>query len=301
MKACRYLTAVILMTLLAAAAAHAADSAQDTVIAVSPVVRQFPVTALTTESAPAAFTVANLSGLAINIDSVTLAGTNPGDFRIIPGGCSGSLAAAGSCTVSVSFKPTSQGTKSALLQIASSSATTPTLTAYLTNSAAAVVEASQRMPAVLAAVTIPETMTAGSNYPLSWTIEGYDDSYKSYAVMFDCTGIVDGSCGNSYGDGTRFAESAELDPTTTTAGNWSYSGVTTKKFTYNWSFTPSTRSGLAAFAADPGTEVVVRFYLKSAGGAARGSDGVSLLIPVNQPPVYYDTAGRRITKHIKAP
>lgn len=300
MKLTTYLAAVII-TIQAAAAFAAVDSAQDTVIAVSPVVRQYPVTAVDTDSSPAAFTVTNLSGAVITIGGVTLSGTNPGDFHLISDGCSGPLAAADSCSIQVSFKPTGQGTKSALLQIASSSVDTPTLTAYLTNSAAAVVEAQQRMPATLAAVTIPETMTADTTYPLSWTIEGYDDSYKSYAVMFDCTGIVDGSCGNAYGDGTRFAESAELDPAATAAGNWSYSGVTTKKFTYNWSFKPTTRNGLQPFAADPGTDVVVRFYLKTAGDAARKSLGVSLLIPGNQTPVYYDTAGRRILKKIKAP
>jgi hypothetical protein len=302
MKPYPYLIAFILMILLPAAALAIDYSAQDTVISVSPVVRQYPVTKIGNESTPAIFTVTNLSGGVITINSVTLAGTNPGDFHLIGGGCTGPLAAASSCNISVSFKPTETGTKSALLQIASSgSSGTPTLTAYLTNSAAAVVEAQQRMPATLAAVTIPETMTVGANSDLSWTIEGYDDSYKSYVVMFDCTGVPAGTCGDRYSDATRFVESLELDPAPPTAGDWGYSGVVTKKFAYTWGFTPTTGKG--PFAPGPGTEVVVRFYLKTADDAARGLPGVSLLIPGD--PIlsgrYYDTAGRRITTHIIGP
>lgn len=283
----------LILTLLAAAPVFAVNSAQDSQIAITPVVRQFPVTVLGTDSTPAVFIVSNLTGSALNIAGVTLAGANPTEFDLISDGCSGTLAANGTCTITVSFEPASHGSKSAFLQVASSATNTPILTAYLTNSSAALTEAQQRMPATLASVSIADPMTAGSNYDIGWSIEGYDDSYKSYAVMFDCTGIVDGSCGNSYGDDTRFAESALLDPVATAPGNWGYGGVTTRKFTYKWNFTPTTRSGGAAFAAGPGTDVVVRFYLKSNTDAAREYASVSLLIPGNQGINYYDTAGRR--------
>lgn len=296
MKAKRHLIPGILITLLSAGAALAngGSSAQDSDIAVTPVVRQFPVTIIGDSSAPAGFTVTNLSAGPLAIGSIDLAGLNADNFDITGNSCPASLAAGASCIVSVSFTPTDKGTKSALLRIASGSAQTPTLTAYLTNSVGAAVEARQRMPAVLSGVDIPPAMTVNTSYDISWTLEGYDASYQAYAVLFDCTGINDGSCGNSYSDPTRFAESAELTPTTTVPGNWSYGGVTATAFTYHWNFTPVAGSGGNPFATSPGTDVVVRFYQKSDIDAARNNSGVSLLIPGNQLASYYDTAGRRI-------
>ena len=290
----------LLLALLPAVNVLAAQSAQDPDISVTPVVRQFPVTVIGTPSTPAVFTITNRSSGSLSLGTIEMAGTNPTEFEIASTDCPAALTAGADCTVSVDFKPASTGTKSAYLRIPFGSSA-KILSAFLTNSAGAVAEAQERMPPVLSAVNIPETMTAGTLYDLSWTLEGYNDSYTSYAVMFDCTGISDGSCGNAYGDTTRFAESTVLDPTTTTAGNWQYSGVTSKAFTYHWSFNPDTRSGGAPFAVTPGTDVVVRFYLKSNIDTARGSASVSLLIPGNQASSYYDTAGRRIVKKIKAP
>ena len=302
MKLWHYLATGLYPLLFAPAAlAVPPQSAQDSQISITPAVRQFPVTVLGTDSTPARFTVTNLTGAALNITGVTLSGTNPTEFHIIDDGCTGTLAGNGSCSITVSFKPASQGTKSALLQVASSATATPTLTAFLTNSAGAEAEARERMPPVLSAVAIPDTMTAGTGYDLSWTLEGYNDTYTSYAVLFDCTGVSDGSCGDDYSDPTNFAESPVLTPTATTSGNWQYQGVASKAFTYHWSYTPTTRRGGAPFAASPGTDVVVRFYVKSDIDGARGNASVSLLIPGNQATSYYDTAGRRILKKIALP
>jgi hypothetical protein len=142
-------------------------------------------------------------------------------------------------------------------------------------------------------------MTAGGSYDLSWTVEGYDDSYKSYAVLFDCTGLPAGACGNSYGDASRFAESAMLTPTSSTSGDWSYNGVTTHKFEYHWTYIPTTRSMGNSFAPGAGSDVVIRFYVVNGIDAARNNGSVSLLIPGNHGSSYYDAAGRRVLVKIK--
>lgn len=301
MKAHHKLIAAILITLLCAGTALAAsDSAQDPDISINPVVRQFPVTIIDTNSTPADFTVTNLSSGDLSIGTIDIVGVNADNFVISGENCPVSLVTNSSCTVSVSFKPTGKGTKSALLRVGYGAG--KTLTAYLTNNVDAAVEAQQRMPPVLSSVTIPASMTGGGGATISWSLEGYDPTYKSYAVLFDCSGISDDSCGDSYDDPTRFAESAELDPSTTEAGKWTYNGVATKAFTYSWSFTvPATRLGGSAWAASPGTDVVVRFYQKSDIDVARGNDSVSLLIPGNQAVTYYDTAGRRVVTKIIAP
>lgn len=304
MKLLQYITFGLFMMLLPLATAFAigAPSAQDDKISVSPVVRQFPVTAIGESSAPATFTISNISGADLSIFVIDLAGVNAAEFEISANNCPASLTAGTGCSVAVRFKPASKGTKSAYLRINSGSATTPLLAAFVTNSAGSTVEAQQRMPAVLSAVSIPEPMTAGVSYPLTWTLEGYHDSYSSYAVMFDCTGVAAGTCGDSYTNPEKFAESDVLTPTATEAGDWSYSGVTAKKFTYSWNFNaPAKRADATDWAADPGSNIVVRFYLKSDVDLARGSRSVSLLIPGNPATTCYDTAGRRIVKKIKAP
>lgn len=305
MKLQRYL-AMGLMLLISATPAFAVDAVQDPDISVTPVVIQFPITTLGTSSTPALFTITNHSASALSLGTLSLSGVNPTEFTLGTTDCSASLGALASCTVAVSFSPSSgtagKGTKSAALLIPYGSG--KSLTAFLTNGTSPAVEAQRRMPAVLADVSIPETMTGGIAYPLTWTLEGYDDAYTSIAVLFDCTGAAAGTCGNTYSDTTKFAESAPFTQTVGTRGKVSYSGVVTKQFAFSWSYTiPANRTwaGGAPWGASPGTNIVVRFYQISDVDAARNNTNVSLLIPGNQAARYYDTAGRRILKSVVAP
>jgi hypothetical protein len=194
------------------------------------------------------------------------------------------------------------------LRIPSDDPETPVLTAFVTNARNPLTEAQTRMAPVLSASTIPEAMKAGESYALTWSLEGYpmtaaptgyENDYVTYIALFDCTGITDGSCGAYYSDTSRFAEAGPLTATSVTAGKWTYNGAQTKSYNYSWNFTvPSTREGGTAWAALPGTEIVVRLYFKNEIDAERNKPSVSLLIPGNQSLEYYDTAGRRIVKTI---
>jgi hypothetical protein len=298
----RWLLLFICLLLLLPAPALAANSAQDAEITVSPVVRRFPVTTLNSASSPQTFTITNQGSAALSLGTIALAGTDADQFVLESTDCGASLAAGAGCSVAVSFEPTSQGTKTAWLKIPNGSTATPVLSAFVTNNSSAVVEAQRRMPPVLTAVTIPDTLTAGQTYTLTWSLEGYNDSYESYAALFDCTGIGDGTCGSSYSDATRIAASGDLTPDSVTPGSWQYNGVTTQLFTYTWDFTvPATRADGSAWAAAPGTGIVVRFYQKSDIDAARNNTGISLLIPGSLAVSYYDNTGRRIIKHIVGP
>jgi hypothetical protein len=232
---------------------------------------------------------------------MTLGGVNPAEFVLGATTCGATLAPAASCTVEVSFKPISKGTKNAILQIPYGSG--KTLTAFVTNYTSKRVEAQRRLPPVLANSVIPDTLVPGTTYNLIWSMEGYEDMYKNNLVLFDCTGISDGSCGNAYDDATRFAESTFIQPVTVESpGNWSFGGFSTKRFNYSWTFTvPAVRADGSAWASSPGTEVVARIFQKSAIDEAHNNTSVSLLIPGNQAAKYYGTNGRRIVKWIVAP
>ncbi len=76
-------------------------------------------------------TITNVTSASVTINSISLAGTNPGDFQITANTCGSSLAGNASCKVTMDFKPTVKGKRSAKLAI-SQTGGGGTLTAKLT-------------------------------------------------------------------------------------------------------------------------------------------------------------------------
>ena len=83
---------------------------------VSPTALRFGNVARNAISTAKTVLISNTGGVVLPIISINLAGTNPGQFARTSN-CPAQVAAGGSCTVSVVFKPTSTGAKSAVLQI----------------------------------------------------------------------------------------------------------------------------------------------------------------------------------------
>jgi hypothetical protein len=84
-------------------------------------------------------TVSNTGSAALTLTSITLGGSNPGDFAVA-GSCTagGSVAAASSCTISVTFTPVATGARSASLSIVHNAAGSPgTITLSGTGASAA--------------------------------------------------------------------------------------------------------------------------------------------------------------------
>jgi hypothetical protein len=79
---------------------------------------------LNTTSAPKLVTLLNDTSAAITISGATITGTNAADFAQTTT-CATTLAAAATCTYSVTFKPTVSGAESATLGIATSDASSP--------------------------------------------------------------------------------------------------------------------------------------------------------------------------------
>jgi Abnormal spindle-like microcephaly-assoc'd, ASPM-SPD-2-Hydin len=81
-----------------------------------------------TTSAAQTFTLTNSGAASLTISSIALTGTNAGDFAQT-NNCPASLAASASCTVSVTFKPTATGTRTAAVTLTDNAANSPQMLA----------------------------------------------------------------------------------------------------------------------------------------------------------------------------
>ncbi|CAA6823729.1 MAG: Unknown protein [uncultured Thiotrichaceae bacterium] len=284
----RLVSAAVLATL--SVNASAVTSAESTTISVNPSVYVFKEVEPNSQSSSVTVKVKNTGASPRAIGSLSLSGDHADQYQLSADTCTGMTVAADSeCSVSVTYTPTARGHKQALLNINSDSPDTPLLQAFLTSREDVYSESSRRLPPVLYAVNIPETMTSGQTYTLEWSILGYHDDYISSVVMFDCTGITDGSCGNSYSDSTRFFESGAVSDHQNVTTSWHNGDVYAKEFKFQQTFTPS-------FAT--ATDIVVRFYRLNTDDKDAGLGGLSLIIPGNLSSDYYDKEGRRIEKTI---
>jgi hypothetical protein len=97
-----------------------------TVNLVSPTSLSFANQLVGTTSTAQTVTVTNSGTANLTISTVTIAGTNPGDFAKSADTCSGaSVASSGTCTVSVTFTATAAGQRSATLSITDNAPDTP--------------------------------------------------------------------------------------------------------------------------------------------------------------------------------
>jgi len=76
-------------------------------------------------SAAQSVTLKNTGTTALQIASIAIGGSNPGDFVISSNACGATLAAAGTCIVKVEFTPQAEGTRAAQLVFSDSVATSP--------------------------------------------------------------------------------------------------------------------------------------------------------------------------------
>ncbi len=87
-----------------------------TVITFSPIGVNFGNQKVGTPSAAAPITLTNVGSSAVTITQIAIAGTNPGDFAQT-NNCGSNVPAHGSCTISVTFKPTAAGARSASVSV----------------------------------------------------------------------------------------------------------------------------------------------------------------------------------------
>jgi hypothetical protein len=93
-------------------------------IGFNPASLTFPNQAVTTTSAAMNFTATNSGGSPISISSIAVTGTNASNFAQT-NNCGASLAAGGSCTVSVKFTPSANGSRTAAITFTDSAPGSP--------------------------------------------------------------------------------------------------------------------------------------------------------------------------------
>jgi hypothetical protein len=92
---------------------------------VSPASVSFPATTVGATSTAQPVVLSNGATVAMSIGSVGIAGADAGDFAISANNCGGALAGNGNCTVSLIFKPTATGARSATLTFTDSAGNSP--------------------------------------------------------------------------------------------------------------------------------------------------------------------------------
>ncbi|HKM57037.1 MAG TPA: choice-of-anchor D domain-containing protein, partial [Isosphaeraceae bacterium] len=163
----------------------------------SPTSLSFAGQVLGTTSAPATVTLSDPRSVALSITSISITGTNPGDFTQT-NTCGGSVAAEANCAINVTFAPLALGTRTASLTITDDAANSPQTvslsgigTAPLVSlSALGLSFASQPMSTTSPAQAETVTNTGTGNLTISTvTISGTDAS--DFAKSADtCTGAT---------------------------------------------------------------------------------------------------------------
>jgi len=104
------------------------------IAAISPASLTFPVQLVNTTSATQTVTLSNTGNVAYTINSVSLTGTNSADF-VLNYSCTiggNGMAGGGNCSISVTFRPTAAGPRTAVVNIVTTANVNPTLAINVT-------------------------------------------------------------------------------------------------------------------------------------------------------------------------
>ena len=155
-------------------------------LVMSPTTFSFPSTVVNATSQPQNFSISNNGGVAAGTTTplmATLGGAGMADFDILSNTCTGTLAPAATCNVSVAFNPGSAGNKSASLSV----------TAGPGGSAAASLDGAGQTPAVLTLAPAAGSMLSFGSVPISGSLTqtyviGNSGQQTSSAITVNLTG-----------------------------------------------------------------------------------------------------------------
>ncbi|MEH6348340.1 MAG: choice-of-anchor D domain-containing protein [Bermanella sp.] len=280
---------------LALSLTMSAHAQQDENISIYPVQTYFPQVHLGASSEAATVTITNEEEYdTLTLGTVQFSGNDSDQFTLVDDNCSGdALSANTSCTMEVSFSPTTFGSKTLMLQLPTDSNLTPFINAFFSNDEDSRHQVERRLPPIIYSLDIPEILQADTPYTLQWSLLGYHETYFSTIALFDCSDKEEGSCGESWGD--NFAYASNLSPESTEEQDaWVFNGQPAKEMHYSYTLTPNEKKAFP----EGDTPIVVRFYQKSTMDRNANESSLSLLVPGGLTASYYDSEGRRISKTI---
>jgi hypothetical protein len=168
-----------------------------------------------TSSASQNVTLSNTGSGALNITGITITGANSGDFSQT-NTCGSSVAASANCTISVTFKPTATGSRSASVSIADNASGSPQAVSLMGTGAAATPTASLSVTSLTFTSQTVNTSSAAQNVTLSNT-----GSAALNITGITITGANSGdfsqtnTCGSSVAASANCAISVTFKPTAT--------------------------------------------------------------------------------------
>ncbi len=268
-----------------------AGAQQDEDISIYPVQSYFAQVQLGSSSSAETVTITNASTASneqadsfLTLGQAQFSGGDSGQFTLVQDNCSGEvLASSTSCTMEVSFSPTTFGSKTVALKIPTDSNVTPSISAFFTNDEDIQHQAERRLPPVIFSLNIPEVLQADTQYTLQWTLLGYHETYFSSIALFDCSNKDQDSCGGSWGD--NFAYAGNLTPESIEQSNWGLSSQAAYEMHYSYTFTPNDKQSFPS----GDTPIVIRFYQKSTMDKNANESSLSLLVPGGLTERYYDS------------
>jgi two-component sensor histidine kinase len=202
---------------------------------------------------------------ALSISSITLAGTNPGDFAIAGNNCGSSLAAGQSCTITITFTPTAINGRSASLVVAdnASNQSGSQQTASLSGTGIALPIASvSPMSVGFGTSTTPQTVTLSNTGTGTLAIA----SVAIGGANASNFGIFANSCGSSLTAGSSCTISISFTPPSSSS-----SSSATLTITDNSNNTPGSTQSVALSGLTPLTITTQSLNSGTAGTAYSAS------------------------------
>lgn len=141
------------------------------------------------------------------------------------------LAAGAECSLSVIFRPpTVSGTYSAILSVPTGD--NSALHALLHNGESDREWAQRRIPPVLTALSVPQSVTVDESYALRWSVRGYSEKLRSRVALIDCSNAISGCEA-----GGETLASELLEPESYAAADWGREGAQAHTLGYRYEFT----------------------------------------------------------------
>lgn len=159
-------------------------------LSLSPSSVSFGYTGVGLPGAPQKVQITNTSAIAVKISTISVAGTNAGDFQP-SANCGAALAAGAKCSVTVIFTPAATGARAASLSIADTGTGSPQLIALNgTGTQKAVIELTPAAltfpPTAVGSTSVPQVVTVTNNGHAALTIVGISAT-NNFAETNTCT------------------------------------------------------------------------------------------------------------------